>query len=56
MIGRIKAEEMDCPVTALSKKRKRTVKARELSKRRLRRLKNVFIPDQPGLEPHPQSP
>ena len=54
MIGRIKAEELeDCmPVAALARKRKKDVGARlrDLSKRRLRKLRNVFIPDQPGLE------
>ena len=54
MIGRIKAEELeDCmPVAALARKRKKDVGARlrDLSRRRLRKLRNVFIPDQPGLE------
>ena len=54
MIGRIKAEELeDCmPVAALARKRKKDVGARlrDLSRKRLRKLRNVFIPDQPGLE------
>ena len=54
MIGRIKAEELeDCmPLAAIARKRKKqgAARARELSRRRLRKLRNVFIPDQPGLE------
>ena len=53
MIGRIKAEELEecMPLAALAKKRKRgAARLRELSRRRLRKLRNVFIPDQPGLE------
>ena len=53
MIGRIKAEELeDCmPLAAIGRKRKRgAARVRELSRRRLRKLRNVFIPDQPGLE------
>ena len=40
------------PLVALAKKRKRGAAAtlRDLSRRRLRKLRNVFIPDQPGLE------
>ena len=53
MIGRIKAEELEecMPLAALAKKRKRNApRLRDLSRRRLRKLRNVFIPDQPGLE------
>ena len=53
MIGRIKAEELEdfMPVAALARKRRKgAVRLRELSRRRLRKLRNVFIPDQPGLE------
>ena len=53
MIGRIKAEELeDCmPLAALAKKRRKgAVRLKELSRRKLRKVKNVFIPDQPGLE------
>ena len=55
MIGRIKAEELEecMPLAALAKKRKNkgaAARLRDLSRRRLRKLRNVFIPDQPGLE------
>ena len=54
MIGRIKAEELEecMPLAALAKKRKRgaALRLRDLSRRRLRKLRNVFIPEQPGLE------
>ena len=56
MIGRIKAEELEecMPLAALAKKRKNkgaaAARLRDLSRRRLRKLRNVFIPEQPGLE------
>jgi hypothetical protein len=53
MIGRIKADDLDCPLAALSKRSKKDFHPRRdmLPKGHQRkRIKNVFIPDQPGLE------